>query len=531
MPSTSEAGSNTKLAERVKSILASKNLTLHKASQRSAELFGRSSPHYLPHNLYYDLRHGSFSPSLFQVFALSRISNYRVTDWLLVFGFDVEVIPRLQLQLPSRRTVLLDSSSDDPNAFIPWLRNLGTSVPPAGVVPLSQVLEWTKPRRLASLGELQDKGFWYAKIGHEDALAFPELLAGSIVRVRPGTTGDLVGRVSGEGSKNLFLVEHGKGLCCCQIRTVAGGRIATISTQLPYAQVEFKVPEEARLVGLVDLEVRSLLRLQQPSVAKELAKRWKPEALSPEPSQLGPLLRRARLRMGLSFRAASSISREVANLLGDERYFVAPGSLSDYETLNIPPRHFHKVVTFCAAYSLHLHKIFDTLRLSLQDSGYEPIPHLLTGRLLPAMAETAAETVEVERTGFIGELLAELRGVPFFLRESLEGLSGLTRLSLKDFFWIGRTGSAFHPYLAGGLLAVVNRQKKKPNDCGSKPPWQQPLYVILKRDGTYICGCCSRENNSLIVHSYPGGVHRREQFRNRDAEVIGKIVTIVRRLT
>ncbi len=530
MPSTSEAGSDTKLAERVKSILASKDLTLHKPSQRSAELFGRSSPHYLPHNLYYDLRHGSFSPSLFQVFALSQISNYRVTDWLRVFGFDVEVIPRLQLQLPSRRTVLLDSSLDDPNAFIPWLRNLGISVPPVGVVPLSQVLEWTKPLRLASLAELQDKGFLYAKIGYQDALAFPELLAGSIVRVRPGKTGDMVGRISGEGSKNLFLVEHGKGFCCCQIRSVGGGRIATISAQLPYAQVEFKVPEEARLVGVVDFEIRSLLRPQQPTIAKELARRWKPELLSPEPSQLGPLLRHARLRMGLSFRAASAISREVANLLGDERYFVAPGSLSDYETLNIPPRHFHKMVTFCAAYSLHLHKIFETLGLSLPDSGYEPIPHLLTGRLSPAMAERAAETDEIERTGFIGELAAELGEVPFFLRESLKGLSGLTKPSLKDFFWIGRTGSAFHPYLAGGLLAVINRQKKKPNDCGSKPLWQQPLSIILKRDGTYVCGCCSRENNSLVVHSYPGGVPRREQFRNRDAEVIGKIVTIVRRL-
>jgi hypothetical protein len=100
---------------------------------------------------------------------------------------------------------------------------------------------------------------------------------------------------------------------------------------------------------------------------------------------------------------------------------------------------------------------------------------------------------------------------------------------LKDFFWIGGTGSAFHPYLAGGLFAIVNRQKKKPNDCGSKPLWQQPLSIILKRDGTYVCGCCSRENNSLVVHSYPSGVHRREQFRNRDAEVIGKLVAVVRR--
>ena len=529
MPSQSRRRSNGELAERVKSILASKNLTLYQVSERSAALFGRSSPRYLPHNLYYDLRHGGFSPSLFQLFAFSRISNYQVTDWMRVFGFDVEVIPRLQVQLALTRTVFLDSSLGDPNAFIPWLRNLGSSAPSAGVVPLSQVLEWTSPRRLTSLSEFEDKNVLYAKIGYQDALAFPELLSGSIVRVRTGMTGNLLRQMRGEGTKSLFLVEHGKGLCCCHVRTVGVERIATISTQLSYAQVEFKVPEEARLVGVVDLEIRSLLRPQQPAVAKDLARRWKPEVLPPEPSQLGPLLRRARLRMGLSFRAASAITREIAKLLGDARYYVAPGSLSDYETLNIPPRHFHKIVTFCAAYSLHLHKIFETLRLSLQDSGHEPIPHLLTGRPLPAV-ETPAEADEVELTGFIGELITELGEVPFFLRESMKGFSGLTRLSLKDFFWIGGTQSAVHPYLAGAVLAVVNRQKKKPNDCGSKPLWQQPLYVILKRDGSYVCGCCGRENNSLVVHSYRGGVHRREQFRNRDAEVIGKIVTVVRRL-
>jgi hypothetical protein len=106
----------------------------------------------------------------------------------------------------------------------------------------------------------------------------------------------------------------------------------------------------------------------------------------------------------------------------------------------------------------------------------------------------------------------------------------LPRLSLKDFFWIAGTHSAVHPYLAGGVLAVVNRQKKKLNGCGSKPLWQQPMYVILKRDGSYLFGCCSRENNSLVVHTYPGGTHRQEQFRSRDAEVIGKIVSVARKL-
>jgi transcriptional regulator with XRE-family HTH domain len=530
VPSQSRRRSNGELAERVKLILASKGLTLYQVSERSATLFGRSSPHYLPHNLYYDLRQGSFSPSLFQVFAFSRISNYRVTDWLKVFGFDVEAIPRLQIQFSSKRTGLLDSSMGDPNALVPWLRNLSSSAPHPGVVPLSQVLEWKEPRRVASLSALGAGGFLYARIGYQDALAFPELLPGTIARVRPEATGDLLRLIGSGGSQKIFLVEHGKGLCCCHVRAAGAGRIATISTQVQYAQVEFKIPEEARIIGIVDLEIRSVLGLRQPVVPRDLARRWKPEGLLPEPSELGTLLRRARLRMGLSLRAASAISREIANLLGDERYFVAPGSLSDYETLKIPPRHFHKIVTFCAVYSLHLHKIFETLRLSLRDSGHEPIPHLLTGRPLPATVETPSEAAEIEPAGFIRELLGELGEAPFFLRESLKELTGLARPSLKDFFWIGRAGSAFHPYLTGAVLAVVNRQKKKPNDCGSKPLWEQPLYVILQRDGTYVCGCCSRENNSLVVHSYPGGVHTREQFRNHDAEVIGKIVTIVRRL-
>lgn len=527
--SRTKRGSNGDTAERVRSILASKKLTLYQASERSAATFGRSSPHYLPHNLYYDLRHGSFSPSLFQLFAFSRISDYRLTDWLQVFGFDVEAIPRLQIQLPSRRTVLLDSSLTGPDAFIPWFQNLRSSTtPPAAVTPLSQVLEWTTPRRLSSLRALKDKGFLYTKIGYEDALAFPELLPGSIARVSPSVTDALLKQINSEGSRNLFLIEHGKGLSCCHLRAVGTGRIATISTQLPYAQVEFKVPEEARLIGLVDLEIRNLLRPQQPGIGKNLAKRWKPEVLAPEPTQLGSLLRGGRLRMGISFRAASAISREVANVLRDERYFIAPGSLSDYETQNFPPRHFHKIITFCVVYSLRLNAILQTFGLSLQEAGHEPISDMLMGRA--SAIEAAPEMHEIEREGFIAEVIAELGEIPFFLRGSLEGLCGLRRPSLKDFFWIGGIQDASHPYLAGGVLAVVNRQKKKPNDCGSKPLWQQPLYVILKRDGSYVCGCCSRENNSLVVHTYSSGVHKREQFRNRDAEVIGQIVSVARKL-
>ena len=283
MPSQPRRRSNGELAERVKSILASKNLTLYQVSERSAELFGRSSPQYLPHNLYYDLRHGSFSPSLFQLFAFSRISGYRLVDWLRVFGFDVEAIPRLQIQLSSKRTTLLDSSVEDPHTRVAWLRNLAARAPSEDVVPLSQVLEWTAPRTLASLAAIRDKGFLYAKIGYQDAWSFPELLPGSIVRVRPISMDDLLQRPRGEQSKGLILIEHARGLCCCRIRIVGAQRIAMVATQMPYAQVEFNVPQEARIIGAADLEIRNLLRPEPPAVPKEFAKRWRPEVLSEVP--------------------------------------------------------------------------------------------------------------------------------------------------------------------------------------------------------------------------------------------------------
>jgi len=527
VPSQPARISNGELAARVKSILARRSLTLYQVSERSAALFGQSSPHYLPHNLYYDLRHGSFTPSIFQLFALSRISSYRLTDWLRVFGFEVGVIPRLQIQLLSNRTALLDSSAEDPHTFVPWLRNLTASGVSEGVVPLSQRLEWTPPRTLASLAKIRDRGFLYAKIGNEDAWSFPELLPGSIVRVRPMSVDDLLQRSTGEQPKGLILFEHAKGFCCCRIRALGAGRVAMVAAQMPYAQVEFNVPQEARIIGNADLEIRNLLRPQQPTVPQEFAKRWRPEILPAMPTQLGSVLRRARLRMGFSFREASAMSREVANLLADLRYFTAPGSLSDYEKGASPPRHLHKLITFCVVYALDLHTILQSLGMTPEDTGQEPIPQVLTGGPLSAVSATVSDVDESE--GFLGTLLADLGEIPFFLRTSLPVLSGLRTPSLKDCFSIGAARGS-HPYLAGALLALVNRQKKKPNDCGSKPMWQQPLYIVLQRDGTYMCGCCSRENNSLVVHTCPGGVHRRDQFRNRDAEVVGKIVTVVRKL-
>jgi len=521
----------TNLIERVRSILASKDLTLHQASRKSETLFGRSSPCFLPHNLYFDLRLGTSSPSIYQLFSLSRISGYRLADWLQVFGFRLEDLTRLQILLPSKRTVLLNSSLDDPNAWIPWFDNRPHVNPAPPVAPLAHLLKLTHRRRLRSLSEIGGRGFLYAKIGTDDVLPFPDLLPGSIVRVNPRIDDGLIFGKNGTTSHQIFLMQHSKGYFCCQVRVIGDGLIVPVSTQLPYAQIELHFPDEVNLLGVVDLEIRPTLNVEQPEVPKELSKHWKPEVLAPE-LKLGILVRSSRTRLNLSLREASNITRRIADLLGDERYVVSQSSLSDYEALDTPPRHFHKAISLCVLCGLQFHLFLRAIGIKPEDSGIESMPDYFVSRSSPPdISNITRSDDQFDAEGFLETLLRKCGGVPFFLRNSIGGISGLSEVSLDDFVWIGGEQNALHPYLTRGLIVLVNRRKKKPIYFRSKPLWQQPIYVLQKRDGTYLCACCGVENGTLVVHPYSHQFYRPIHLRyHHDADIIGQIVAISRKL-
>ena len=530
MPSRPREGSSTSaaVAENVQAILASKGLTLYRASRQSIALYGRSSPHFLPHNLYYDLRSGSFRPSVYQIFALSRISGYKVGDWLRVFGFDLEDITRLQILLPSKRTIVLDTSLTDPDQWITWLRNRRLGEPVPSIAPLARLLEFGPRRRIASVST-RNHHFVYAKVGGEDAFAFPDLIPGSIVRVNPDITANLMLRENSVVSDRLYLVEHSKGFCCCRIRALGSGVIVPVDNGLSYAQVELHCPQEARLWGAVDLEFRPLLRGEEPEAPKDLARHWKPQPL-PAHEVFGQLLKRTRKRMNLSVREAAAKSRTIAEVLKHDRYTTSPSSLSDYELRNAPPRDFHKIITLCSIYGLQFESVLKRMGVDVTDAGTESMPDRYLFRAEPTLSVKRADA-EVVGTGFLEKLLEECQVIPLFLRDSLGYFYHSAHVSLDDFFWVGGHDDPLHPYLANGLLVVVNRRRKTPLHFGSKPWWQQPLYIILMRDGTYLACCCAVENGLLVIHHYSRDFHRSAQYRlHQDAEVVGQIVAIMRRL-
>jgi hypothetical protein len=522
-------------ARQVRQVLSSRGLTLYRVSELSAQFFGRSSLYYVPHNLSFDTQDPASIPTFHQKLAISHITGYRLSDWFQVFGFDLDLIPRLHLLVPRKRSTLLDSRVYDSQAWIPWFANRERSIPAPPIAPLGQLLARAAPRRAAELPARGDMKFLYAKVGEEDVYAFPHLAPGSVIRLDPRRTEEVSRDAGLTGEKRLFFVEHDFGYSCSQLVMLAKDRLVLHSPELPCTQIELTLGKEARILGRIDAEIR-------PATGHAIGRVVTERAVLPRPRSLGSshlraslrdLLQSARLRAGLSFREASSMSRWIASFLADELYFAATSTLSDYETLSAPPRHIQKAITLCVLYSIDFVEFLEASGLPLDREGRDPmadelIPREAPDRPSPSRLEAAGQTF-VEQPGFLDSLLERWEEVPLFLRHSLDELTGLKSVSLSDLFWVGGDEVPMHPWLARASLVAVNRRIKKP--APAKATFDQPLYLVLARDGSYLCGCCALDEGELVVHLYPGVPLGARRFRNGiDAEVIGQVTAILRRL-
>jgi hypothetical protein len=522
-------------ANQVRQILSTRGLTLYRVCQQSAEIFGHSSRFYVPHNLYYDVANPTLIPTIHQLLALSHIANYRLYDWLAVFGFELDQIAKLRLLIPRLGTTLLDSGVYDTHAWIPWFaeRLKGGQVPP--IAPLGQFLSAAEPRRARELLTLNRRGFLYAKVGEEDVHAFPHLAPDSIVRVDERRSEELLSGAKHNAEGRFFLVEHGFGFTCSRLVLLGKDRIMLHSPQRHCAQLELRLGREARILGVVDAEIRTITRHQTVQMPHRSAALPIPQPLfAPNVhTNLKDLLRSSRFRVGLSFREASGMSRWIASTLSDERYFAAPSTLSDYETLLAPPRHIQKIVTLCALYCIDFREFLRACGLPLDHEGRDPIPDELVPRQLPKRSHGRVPSEEESRQhhGLLDSLMKQWEEVPLFLRHSLNELTGLKNFSLSDVFWVGGDKTPSHPLLINATFVAVNRRVKKPVQSTAKVVREAPLYLILKRDGSYLCGCCTLQQGSVVVHAYPGRPIGTQQFREGiDAEVIGQVTTILRRL-
>jgi len=115
-------------------------------------------------------------------------------------------------------------------------------------------------------------------------------------------------------------------------------------------------------------------------------------------SRLCALLQSSRERSGLTFRSAHDISVSVAQALHDKHYAISIGLLSDYETIDTPPRHIAKIMTLCILYGIDFFQYLNCAGIQYDDSWKSPMP--TTTFPLKAIPPLAWPTGQKGRTDF-----------------------------------------------------------------------------------------------------------------------------------
>lgn len=510
------------LADRVRGILANRGLSLADVSRASS---GNRLAH-IPHSFYSSLRTRSFSPSLYQLHSLSTLSGYRLVDWLALFGISLDDVSRFQVFFPSLRTVELDTRIYRRDALVPWLYDLKEADLSTPLAPLSQWVALGSRRRLDSISPRAKKAFRYLKIGCHDALAFPDLLPGSIVRVRDDLSALKRAPIGKTPGRTMFLVQHGKGITCSRLYRSESDKIVLCSRQLPYAPLDLTVGAESVVLGTADVEIRSVAAVRKPVVSAALERYRAPSPLSPASPRLtaGAFIQKARKSCGISFREASERSRIIARELGDRRYYCSPGALSDYETRKFAPRHVHKLISICAIYFAGAAELFEACGATLSGAGAHAMPR----EFLKSRPETRTSAREPAR--FLREMERRFGRLPYFLRTAGSSMFGLQSLSLRDVFWVGDSQESKYSCLAGIRFLIVNRRQKRLRASLSCPIWAQPMCVLQKRGGGYLWGFCRLENEVLLLCGLAQGAKSVRLRNGVDAEIVGRVVGVIRQL-
>lgn len=505
-----------RLAERTRLLLAGAGITLHRASVESERLYGGSSPFRIPHTLYHSLDAApGFRPSLHEVAALSRISGYRFEDWLLALGLDLRRLAAASSFLSARRTRIIDPSFATFEYFLPGLCTCESHQ--AAVLPFSEMLDryGVVRRRFQPDGP---PGSTFARLGTEDAFAYPELLPGSVIRVNPLARNE---QEATRGRPQLLLIEHGQGYWCGRFDVSKAGAVRIAASEMAYAPALLAIPAEARIIGAVDMEIRWPQRYESPLVPQEFSTWRQPQAIG-IPRSLRELLRQARSNAGWTLADASGLSRRIAGFLHDEQYAISPSTLADFENRETPPRHLQQVLAVCVAYGIAIRDFLAAAGIAQDSLGHTAVPAPLVNEWGQHRFAHTTETADAQILNTDRD-----NRIPWFLRDCLSECSGISRPSVRDLFRL----AGDHPFLpksmAGGCVALVNRRMKKPVRAPDLPGWRQPAYVLWRRSGEYLCACCSAEENTLVL--YPeSGTGAPERVRRDDAEIIGQIVGLAR---
>jgi hypothetical protein len=536
-PATSEPinAKTAGISRRLKAFLRSLEMTVYQISQMTSRPpFGKGTRAHIRDALYAEIESGQ-TPDIHQLAALARLTGYRLVDWLALFGYHVDDILRLQLELHTEHTIVLPSTIYDSLVLTPWIRQFDARVDLERTQSLVSVIDAMGHAPLGALDQLNRRRFLYARVGRRDDMLRPRLVAGSIVRVDPTrTTVEPLG-----GPRSMYLVQHRGGLSCCYVELQDDRHVILVPDEVSPRVMRCRMGTEATILGAIDLELRQF-QSTLPNLSKPpREERHNGHARLADPitessDRAGAYARTTRERIGVSFREAQTMTHRVAAYFDDKRYKIALGSLSDGETYDGLPRHISKIFSLCIAYGMDLWQYLRAGGVPVDELNGAAIPR----QFLHDEDATVASVANVQpmpmalgsdQNQATESVIQQLGEVPFFLLLSVGSIIRQEQLSLDDAYVWGRREPALHPLLNGALLLLVNRRQRRVPDARARLALaERPLFLIRTPDRRYQAGMCAVDGGTMLVRPHSKSRMPVRAYPARDVVVIGRISAVLR---
>jgi transcriptional regulator with XRE-family HTH domain len=234
----------------------------------------------------------------------------------------------------------------------------------------------------------------------------------------------------------------------------------------------------------------------------------------------GNRLRRARERLGMTFREVEQASYDLASHRGRPEFVVRISRLADIENHGVTPS-LYKLYSLCAIYHLNPLEVTRWYDVPLEEHFRDgqgvaaPRTHLAappTVLKLPLRFDpgfdpqrTALLTRMVERWGHLGAAL----------------LNGHTHYR---YGYLGTEDDTMGPLLPPGSLVVVDTRLRAVEAGEWRNEHERPIFFLELRD-SYRCGWCRKNANRLLLEPHPlSNAAPRVWSCPSDVEVIGQVV-------
>jgi transcriptional regulator with XRE-family HTH domain len=240
----------------------------------------------------------------------------------------------------------------------------------------------------------------------------------------------------------------------------------------------------------------------------------------------GLRLRRARERLGLTYRDVERASYELAARRGRPEFILHISRLADIENHDVVPA-LHKLYTLAAVYHLDPLEIFRWYQVPMDECFVDgtavaaPLTHMAAAPVSLRIPLRFDPAFDPKRTEFLSRMVEQWGR----FEGALTNGNGNHRYG-----YIGLSDRRMVPLLRPGSIVLVDASVRQIEDSDWATEYDRPMYFVEVRDG-YRCGWFHLDRARLVMQPHPLSHCLPESWPTpEEAEIVGRVIGIVSRL-